>query len=334
MLDDRKITILTEIVDYYINLAEPIGSRTLSKNPLIGLSSATIRNEMSDLEELGYLTKTHVSSGRIPSDKAYRMYVNMMLEDGVKLNEKYVSSLTETLTNDSTSLQELYETANRMLSEKTNYVTVIVLPTADSFTVEYVKLEYLGNNRLLLVFVGRNGETGSYILNNVRISDGDLEILETNIKKLIIGKDEKDLSESLDSISKEDSRMDIYRQIILVAIEFLKRKNTYNVFLNGIGNIINFGEEDPEFIKGLIDYLENDENLVDVSLKREIEKILDFRIGGENEDEMFKNSSIIRTKYEGSRGEMGNITLIGPTRMDYRKLANILFNFSITLSNL
>lgn len=333
MLDDRKITILTEIVDYYINIAEPIGSRTLSKNPLIGLSSATIRNEMSDLEDLGYLTKTHVSSGRIPSDKAYRLYVNMMLEDGMKLNEKYINTLRKSLIHDSTSIKELYETANKMLSEKTNYVTVIVLPTANSFTIEYIKLEELESNRLLIIFVGRNGETGSYILNNYDNEDIDFEDFVMNIQKLIIGKDEKSLSKKLAKI-EDNPQLSIYRQIILIAIEFLKKKNDYNVFLNGVGNVLNFGDNDPEDVKALIDYLEDDKNLVDVSLKREIEKILDFRIGGENEEELFKNSSIIRTEYEGSRGEMGNITLIGPTRMDYRKLANILFNFSVTLSNL
>lgn len=332
MLDDRKLAILTEIVDYYINSAEPIGSRTLSKNPSIGLSSATIRNEMSDLEELGFLMKTHISSGRIPSDKAYREYVNYFFDDGIKLNENYIKSLNESLDLCSSSLKDFYETANRLLSQKTNYITVIVSPIANSYTIEYVKLELLNSNRLLFVLVGKHGDTASYVLDNSGISEEtSILVLDETIKSLILNRDSNYIKEKLDNFSSDFPNREFYINVLEKALEFLKKQNSYNVFLNGIGNIINYWKEDRQ-VKSLIDFLEDDKNLIKMSLKNEIDKILDIKIGEENEVDILHNSSLISSQYENTIGEKGNIILIGPTRMDYKKISNILYNFSKALS--
>ncbi|NLW41541.1 MAG: heat-inducible transcription repressor HrcA [Tissierellia bacterium] len=333
MLDARKIAILTEIVDYYIDHAEPIGSRTLSKNPTIGLSPATIRNEMSDLEELGYLTKTHISSGRIPSDKAYRIYVNSILDDEMKLNRKFINSMKKDLIHGSTSLREFYESANKLLSQKTNYITVIISPVANSFTIEYVKLEMLASNRLLLILVGSRGSTSSYVLDNITLKEEEFLILEKNLISLLIKKDFNELKKEQEKIP-DSKQKEIYLKVLEMALEFLEEQNSYNVFLNGIGNILNFWSGDMDNVKALIDFLEDDRNLIEYSLQREIDKILDIRIGEENDDGILRETSVISSNYANTTGNLGNIILIGPTRMDYRKLANILYNFSVTLSGL
>lgn len=333
MLDARKIAILTEIVDYYIDHAEPIGSRTLSKNPTIGLSPATIRNEMSDLEELGYLTKTHISSGRIPSDKAYRIYVNSILDDEMKLNRKFINSMKKDLIHGSTSLREFYESANKLLSQKTNYITVIISPVANSFTIEYVKLEMLASNRLLLILVGSRGSTSSYVLDNITLKEEEFLILEKNLISLLIKKDFNELKKEQEKIP-DSKQKEIYLKVLEMALEFLEEQNSYNVFLNGIGNILNFWSGDMDNVKALIDFLEDDRNLIEYSLQREIDKILDIRIGEENDDGILQETSVISSNYANTTGNLGNIILIGPTRMDYRKLANILYNFSVTLSGL
>lgn len=333
MLDARKIAILTEIVDYYIDHAEPIGSRTLSKNPTIGLSPATIRNEMSDLEELGYLTKTHISSGRIPSDKAYRIYVNSILDDEMKLNRKFINSMKKDLIHGSTSLREFYESANKLLSQKTNYITVIISPVANSFTIEYVKLEMLASNRLLLILVGSRGSTSSYVLDNITLEEEEFLILEKNLISLLIKKDFNELKKEQEKIP-DSKQKEIYLKVLEMALEFLEEQNSYNVFLNGIGNILNFWSGDMDNVKALIDFLEDDRNLIEYSLQREIDKILDIRIGEENDDGILRETSVISSNYANTTGNLGNIILIGPTRMDYRKLANILYNFSVTLSGL
>lgn len=333
MLDARKIAILTEIVDYYIDYAEPIGSRTLSKNPTIGLSPATIRNEMSDLEELGYLTKTHISSGRVPSDKAYRIYVNSILDDEMKLNRKFINSMKKDLIHGSTSLREFYESANKLLSQKTNYITVIISPVANSFTIEYVKLEMLATNRFLLILVGSRGSTSSYVLDNIVMEEEEFRLLEESLFDLLVKKDFNELKKERDKIANFTQK-EIYLKILEIALEFLEEQNSYNVFLNGIGNILNFWSGDMENVKALIDFLEDDKNLIEFSLQREIDKILDIRIGEENKDGILQETSVISSNYANTTGNLGNIILIGPTRMDYRKLANILYNFSVTLSGL
>lgn len=333
MLDERKLAILTMIVDYYISSAEPIGSRTLSKNPSIGLSSATIRNEMSDLEELGYLTKAHISSGRIPSDKAYRIYVNSILEDEMRVNEKIIDSMKKTLVHGSTSLKEFYESANRLLSQKTNYITVMISPVANTFTIEYVKVELLSPNRILLILVGSGGVTSSYLIDNVVVNEEDMDLLEQELIKLLVDRSISEIEEKMESDFQSFNK-NIFPKILEMALEFLRKQNSYNVFLNGIGNIVNFWRQDIENVKALIEFLEDEKNLIEFSLQSELDKILDIRIGEENKDRILKETSVISSNYANSIGNMGNIILIGPTRMDYRKLANILYNFSVTLSGL
>ncbi|MFB0971598.1 MAG: heat-inducible transcriptional repressor HrcA, partial [Neofamilia sp.] len=308
MLDARKIAILTEIVDYYIDYAEPIGSRTLSKNPTIGLSPATIRNEMSDLEELGYLTKTHISSGRVPSDKAYRIYVNSILDDEMKLNRKFINSMKKDLIHGSTSLREFYESANKLLSQKTNYITVIISPVANSFTIEYVKLEMLATNRFLLILVGSRGSTSSYVLDNIVMEEEEFRLLEESLFDLLVKKDFNELKKERDKIANFTQK-EIYLKILEMALEFLEEQNSYNVFLNGIGNILNFWSRDMEDVKALIDFLEDDKNLIEFSLQREIDKILDIRIGEENKDGILQETSVISSNYANTTGNLGNIIL-------------------------
>ena len=333
MLDDRKMAILTEIVDYYINSAEPIGSRTLSKNASIGLSSATIRNEMSDLEDLGYLMKTHISSGRIPSDKAYRFYVNHVLEKELKRNEKYIKNLKSNLLEEGLSLKDYYETANKLLSQSTNYITVILSPIANSYTIEYIKLEMLSNDKLLVILVGQQGENSSYIINNFKLENKtSIENLELLSKKIVINKSKNELKNMLVNFDNSIPNREYFKNLIKMSIEFLEKQNSYNVFMNGLGNILNFWNEEMD-IKSLIDFLEDENNLINVSINNSNES-LDIKIGNENKDEILHNSSIITTQYKTGIGDYGNITLIGPTRMDYKRLANILYNFSATLSGI
>lgn len=334
MLDERKMAILTEIVDYYINFAEPIGSRTLSKNPSIGLSPATIRNEMSDLEELGFLTKTHVSSGRIPSNKAYRIYVNSFLEDEIKLNEQFISSMQKNLVSRVSSLREIYESANRLLSQKTNYITMIISPVANSFKIEYLKVEQLQANRQLLLLVGSGGKTSSYIfVTTSPMSEEEVGELERYLKKFLIDRDYKELYEIRKKYPKIPGG-EIYDKILDIALEFLESENSYNVFLNGIGNVLKSWNDDIESVKALIEFLEDDRNIIEYSLQNEIDKVLDIRIGQENIYKNLHEFSVISSNYASTTGNMGNIILVGPTRMDYRKLANILYNFSVALSGL
>lgn len=333
MLDERKMLILTEIVDYYISSAEPIGSRTLSKIPEIGLSSATIRNEMSDLEDLGFLTKTHISSGRIPSNKAYREYVNHFFNDGLKVNKKYVASLKESLDYGGESLKNYYEAAIKLLVEKTNYLSLIVSPISNTSIVEFVKVEALGSNRILFVLVGKSGHTASYILDNRGIdTDTSIEDLESFIKKLVLKKDIEEIKTSIKTLDSDLVNREFYLKVLKKTLDFLEEEASYNIYLNGIGNVINYYEEE-DHVKSLIDYLEDEANIINMFLNNEGKDVLNIKIGSENDEDILKESSLIYSNYDNGLGQRGNIILIGPTRMDYLKIANIIFNFSKALSN-
>lgn len=333
MLDERKMLILTEIVDYYISSAEPIGSRTLSKIPEIGLSSATIRNEMSDLEDLGFLTKTHISSGRIPSNKAYREYVNHFFNDGLKVNKKYVASLRESLDYGGESLKNYYEAAIKLLVEKTNYLSLIVSPISNTSIVEFVKVEALGSNRILFVLVGKSGHTASYILDNRGIdAETSIEDIESFIKKLVLRKDIEAIKTSIKILDSNFVNREFYLNVLKKTLDFLEEEASYNIYLNGIGNVINYYEEE-DHVKSLIDYLEDEANIINMFLNNEGKEVLNVKIGPENDEDILKESSLIYSNYDNGLGQRGNIILIGPTRMDYLKIANIIFNFSKALSN-
>lgn len=333
MLDERKMLILTEIVDYYISSAEPIGSRTLSKIPEIGLSSATIRNEMSDLEDLGFLTKTHISSGRIPSNKAYREYVNHFFNDGLKVNKKYIASLRESLDYDGESLKTYYEAASKLLVEKTNYLSLIVSPISNTSIIEFVKVEALGSNRLLFVLVGKSGHTASYILDNKGIDvETSISDLESFIKKLLLKKDIEAIKTTITNLPSDLVNREFYLIVLRKTLNFLEEEASYNIHLNGIGNIINYYQEEDQ-VKSLIDYLEDEANIINMFLNNEGKDVLNIKIGSENDEDILKESSLIYSNYDNGLGKSGNIILIGPTRMDYLKIANIIFNFSKALSN-
>lgn len=333
MLDERKMLILTEIVDYYISSAEPIGSRTLSKIPEIGLSSATIRNEMSDLEDLGFLTKTHISSGRIPSNKAYREYVNHFFNDGLKVNKKYIASLRESLDYEGESLKTYYEAASKLLVEKTNYLSLIVSPISNTSIIEFVKVEALGSNRLLFVLVGKSGHTASYILDNKGIDvETSVEDLESLIKKLLLKKDIEAIKTTITNLPSDLVNREFYLNVLRKTLNFLEEEASYNIHLNGIGNIINYYQEEDQ-VKSLIDYLEDEANIINMFLNNEGKDVLNIKIGSENDEDILKESSLIYSNYDNGLGQRGNIILIGPTRMDYLKIANIIFNFSKALSN-
>lgn len=333
MLDERKMLILTEIVDYYISSAEPIGSRTLSKIPEIGLSSATIRNEMSDLEDLGFLTKTHISSGRIPSNKAYREYVNHFFNDGLKVNKKYIASLRESLDYDGESLKTYYEAASKLLVEKTNYLSLIVSPISNTSIIEFVKVEALGLNKLLFVLVGKSGHTASYILDNRGIEvETSIDDLEDFIKRLLLKKDIEAIKTTIKKLSSDLVNREFYLKVLRKTLNFLEEEASYNIHLNGIGNIINYYQEEDQ-VKSLIDYLEDEANIINMFLNNDEKDVLNIKIGSENNEDILKESSLIYSNYDNGLGQKGNIILIGPTRMDYLKIANIILNFSKALSN-
>lgn len=335
MLNERKQAILKAIVDSYIKFAEPVGSITLSKEFDLGISSATIRNEMSDLEKLGYLTKIHTSSGRIPSDKAYRFYVNLLKEDGFNENVDVQNHIKKEIENEIES-DDVYKTANKVLTKATNYLTIIISPVDNFYTIKYLKLDRLDDKRILVIFVGQMEESVTDIIRYEGFSEEeDLILYEEKIKNLLINKSRKEIERIKPEIIKDELHSELTKKIFDLAIYFLNKNDEYRLYLNGVSNILDFTEnEDSQNIKELLDFVEDEEKITKTLIEKALDDILNVRIGDENTYEPLKNFSILTSKYYTPNKFEGNISIIGPTRMDYRNLLNLLVNFSVTLSEL
>ena len=332
MLDERKMAILKAIVDSYIEIAEPVGSRTLSKISTLGVSSATIRNEMSDLEQLGFLNKTHSSSGRVPSDKAYRFYVNMLLADGIRLNPRSIEKLKKSLTTENET-SDIYEIANRQLADLTKYTAFLISPLTNYYTIEYFMLHRLDSESLMAVFVGRKNESITHVINNSDFRDEQsLFDYEIKIRSYLINYSIEEIKETILKLRKDDANYQLTKRILAMAINFLEKKYEYVVYSSGLGNLISFvNNDDISTVRSLLEFIENKENIINVSIDETVDEILNIRIGMENKDEIMQGLSILTAKYVAPGNDSGNISIIGPTRMDYQKLVKTLLNFSTTL---
>ncbi|NLY21635.1 MAG: heat-inducible transcription repressor HrcA [Tissierellia bacterium] len=336
MLDERKMKILQAIIDSYIELAEPVGSRTLSKKYDLGISSATIRNEMSDLEELGFLNKPHASAGRIPSDKAYRLYVDTFMESSINLNDDILKSFKDQLTTDVNDYFEILNNASKLLSKMTNYTSITVSPVATDTKLKMLKLVRVDEYNIILIVVGNRGDVENYIfVSRNEITDENIDKTNSILNNMLVDK-------TVDEIRSVEILLDDYKEnkdlmdfVIKSVKKFLNKHNDIEVFSSGIANIVDFVEyDDVDTVKNFFDFFEDKDNLIDVIFNEIFEDTISIRIGSENENESMKNYSVISAKYMVGDSTHGNISIIGPKRMDYANLIRTLMMFSINLSDL
>ena len=329
MLDDRKLKILYAIIDSYISTSEPIGSRTISKQYDMGVSSATVRNEMSDLEELGFLNKAYSSSGRIPSDKAYRHYVNYLLSshfDEISKNTYGVDILSRHIKEKS----KIYKESAKIISEVTECITATMITDYMDCSVKSIDVIKISGNSYVLVFVFDNGKVINTVFNSkTELSDELLQDLIFYLKKYLINVKVTDLNDRLEYlkltfVSKIPFITDITN---LIGNEISKTEKS-NIELEGISNIFNFPEyRDLNKAKELIHFLENKNELEDLFLSYNGDEIY-VSIGRENNKDFLNENTIVATSYDLGDGSKGKIAVIGPTRMDYEKIISTLISLN------
>ncbi|MDO5725292.1 MAG: heat-inducible transcriptional repressor HrcA [Tissierellia bacterium] len=336
-MDERKIEILKAIIYSYIDLAEPIGSRTISKLYDLGISSATIRNEMADLEDMGYLIKPHTSAGRIPSDKAYRFYVDSLLENlelDIERQESLKKEMEKKLIDDN---EEPYKRITKALSDWLNYTTVTLVPTLRGSQMKYLKLLYLGNNLLKLLIVADSGEVEDYDF--YIDEDFDFESVDKLSNYLNIKLSKKSTAD-IKAIEFPKEMSDIELEISEFSknkvIDFLERGKEYRIYSTGIGNIMTFNDlKDTEELKKFLDFFEDSETIFkSLFLNSDDYETLKITIGAENSAGILKNCSVISAKYRIDPLQSGDISIIGPTRMDYYRLIRAILMYSKNLSEL
>lgn len=322
MLDDRKKRILQAIVDEYVNTAEPVSSGSISKQEGLDFSSATIRNEMSELEKSGYLEKTHTSSGRIPSVKGYRLYVDELLkEDNISLEE--INFIKEKLQIKVNQIEELMKIATNTLSEVTHYTTVAIGPKVDKQIIEQIKFILLGNRMLMAVILTNTGMVKETIINfEEDIFEEQVETMNLLFNSKLRGKPLKKIDEPLEEyiFTEMESSVNVIKTIIeeLNKIIFQEAK----LYLQGTNKSFDLPElEKVETARNFINILENQTEVVDL-LDNELSKDINVYIGEELDDENLKDFSIVTLN--NSSKDLGTIGIIGPKRMNYSKVISVM----------
>lgn len=340
-LDERKYKILEIIIKNYLETGEPVGSRTISKAEGLNISPATIRNEMSDLEEMGYIIQPHTSSGRIPSDKGYRIYVDKMLED----REREIDELKDTLIKKSDRLDEMLKDAAKTLATTTDYAAMVSSPRKMGDKLKFIQLSRIDRTHIVAVIV-----SGSNVIKHSMLETEEELANETVLKLNIL------LNTYLAGLSTDEITLTMIRElkksagihskvvesvIDAVAGAVVKSDSELKIYTSGTKNIFKYPELTADGKAGEIigKFEEQDEltQLAEDSLKEALETGetgIQVYIGSETPAEGMEDCSVITATYDIGDGMKGTLGVIGPRRMDYRKAIGAVKSMMSQLQNL
>ena len=327
LLDDRKMKILQAIIRNYLETGEPVGSRTISKYTDLNLSSATIRNEMADLEELGYILQPHTSAGRIPSDKGYRLYVDRMMEE----KEREVEELKEILLEKEDKMEHLLKQVAKVLAQNTNYATMISAPQTQRNKLKFIQLSRVDEHQRLAVIVSDGNIIQNSILRVEDILDEETLLklnilLNTHLNGLSIS--EINLGMITAMKMQAGIHSSIVGNVIDAVAESIKAEEDLEIYTSGTNNIFKYPElADNQKASELINIFEEKQllnSLVEETLADENNTGIQVYIGDETPVQTMKDCSVVTATYELGEGMKGTIGIIGPKRMDYDKVVGTL----------
>ena len=329
-LTERQLNILKAIVKDYVETAEAVGSRTISKKYDFGISAATIRNEMSDLEDMGYLVQPHTSAGRIPTKKGYMLYVDSLMGNR-ELEEHEKEMLRKCVENNFNRVDDLLDELSKILSSITNYTTVAVYDRNRGLrTIKHIQLVSLSPEKILLILVADNGEIKSREFDIfVELPQAKLNVISNSLSNKLSGKKFSELDEEMIAYIKYE--IGEYSEIVDDLVYLLNADSDYKISMNGATNIFNYPEfSDMVKAKSFLNMLEERESLTKMIRTKGIQKDnLNIVIG--NGDDVSTDLSIITATYNVQDDLQGKISFIGPTRMDYSKVYSILNYMSMLL---
>ncbi len=328
-LDERKEKILYAIIQNYQETGEPVGSRTISKYLDVKLSPATIRNEMSDLEEMGYIVQPHTSAGRIPTDKGYRLYVDRMLSE--RNLPAVPTADTSFLIKRVDRVEELLMQMARLLASDTHYATMITGPRYKRTKLKFIQLSPMGDGKLLVVVVAEGNLVKNHIISIGEdiSSEGILQLnllLNNNLSGLTI--DEITLDVISRMKAEDGEHAELINKVLDAVAESIRKEEKVPIYTSGAPNIFKY----PELTGGdkaseLISTLEEKEPLGLIVRSGEEEAgrhDIQVFIGDEVPVESMKDCSVVTATYELGNGVQGKIGIIGPKRMDYQKVVETL----------
>ncbi len=333
-LDERKRKILNAIIRNYLDTGEPVGSRTISKYSDLNLSSATIRNEMSDLEELGYILQPHTSAGRIPSDKGYRFYVdNLILE-----KDREVTEMKEFMIEHTERVEQVLKQMAKTLATNTNYTAMITAPSYQRNKVKFIQLSQVDEEQLLAVIV-----TEGNIVKNKMISTREALDNETLLKlNILLNSSLNGLSAdqiNLATIARLKEQAGIHSNIVGDVLDALagafQEEEELEVYTSGTTNILKYPElSDSQKASELLNAFEEKKQLITLvneTLSSGEQTGIQVYIGDESPIQNMKYCSVVTATYQIGEGMQGTIGIIGPKRMDYE---NVMDNLKTLKSQL
>ncbi len=323
-LDERKVKILNAIIKNYLETGEPVGSRTISKYTDLNLSSATIRNEMSDLEDLGYIIQPHTSAGRIPSDKGYRFYVNNLIAE----KDKEVADMQEWMIEKTEKMESLLKNVAKTLATNTQYATLISAPSVVSNRLKFVQLSAVDEHQVLSVVVMDGNIVKNKIINVEKPLDNETMLklnmlLNTNLNGLTV----EEINLSLITRLKEQAGIhdEIVAQVLDTVAETITEGDDLQVYTSGATNIFKYPElADSKKASELLDTFEEKQSLIELLTDKNTDEETGIQvyIGEETPISTMKDCSIVTATYELGDGVKGTIGIVGPKRMDYENVVD------------
>lgn len=336
-LDERKKKILQAVIRNYLETGEPVGSRTISKFTDLNLSSATIRNEMADLEEMGYILQPHTSAGRIPSDKGYRLYVDTMMEE----KTREVVEIKEMLVERQDKMELLLKQVAKVLAQNTQYATLVSAPQTKRNKLKFIQLSRVDVHQLLAVIVIE----GNVIKNNIlqvdeEMSDETLLKLNILLNTTLGGLCIDEINLGMITVMKQQAGIhsDIVSEVIDAVAEAIKAEEALEIYTSGTNNIFRYPElADQERASELINTFEEKQQLGEL-LQETFDNGegtgIQVYIGEETPVQSMRDCSVVTATYELGGGMKGTIGIVGPKRMDYDRVVGTLRTIQTQLDEL
>lgn len=332
-LDDRKKSILRAIVEGYIQNAEPVGSRSIAKNTDLNLSAATIRNEMGDLEEMGFLVQPHTSAGRIPSSQGFRFYVDSLMER-YRMTAAEIQQMRGAMLNKIRELDNIVKDVSAAFSNITNLPTFGMVPTIEYGAIKAIKLVSIDEKTIMVIVSDSSGLIKNKMLRlREAVSDDFLTQLNEVFNENLVGytRSEINLDHIIEVLNAVGGNHEILTSVLELVHEAISEIDKREVYMEGSTNILRFPEyNDITKIKEILEFFDDKDNLG--ALVKRLPDVKDGEvkvfIGDENELPQLKNNSVVLSTYKAGPNLTGVIGVIGPMRMNYSKVVSGVGFFS------
>jgi len=325
-LSQRGKSVFGAIIDHYVSTAQPVGSRVIAERYNFGISPATIRNTMQELEEMGLVEQPHISSGRVPTDKGYRVYVDQLLEPE-KLSEQELKKIKQKIEVDYKAMEELLEQTSKVLADVSKQLGVSLAPRFDKGILTSVDLMQVAEKKLLVVLAVKSGLVKTILLEaESSLKSSSLERTKRILNEKLCGLSLKEIFDSMDQRLKETSIADLKLiKLFLNSKEaFLSFQQEENIHLGGTTNILNQPEfKDQRMLSFLIELLEEKKTLAELVSAKELKEGTTITIGKELMHGDFCSLSLVTSSYQ-AKDLKGTIGIIGPKRMKYAKLVSLV----------